>query len=179
EGYSRWLRSTTTSSFWAGTRTRWWSDSGSPRQLSPPWGSSSTTSSSTTRQGETVRTLVYGLGESGVAATRALTESGDRVIVADGSDDERLRDTLAELDVPGVLGAGSEVLDGIDRVIASPGVSPRNPVLRAAGARGIPIVSEVGLGLELLGEDARVAAVTGTNGKTTVVDMLHRMLEAS
>ena len=126
-----------------------------------------------------MRTLVYGLGESGVAATRALSERGERVLVADGSDDERLRDTLAALDVPGILGAHSEVLDRIDRVIASPGVSPRNPVLQAAGERGIPIVSEVGLGLELLGEDARVAAVTGTNGKTTVVDMLHHMLEAS
>jgi UDP-N-acetylmuramoylalanine--D-glutamate ligase len=126
-----------------------------------------------------VRTLVYGLGESGVAATWALTERGERVLVADGSDDERLRDTLAALDVPGVLGAGPGVLEAIDRIIASPGVSPSNPVLRAAGARGIPIVSEVGLGLELLGDDARVAAVTGTNGKTTVVDMLHHMLVAS
>jgi UDP-N-acetylmuramoylalanine--D-glutamate ligase len=126
-----------------------------------------------------VRTLVYGLGESGVAATRALIERGERVLVADGGDDERLRDTLAALDVSGVLGSGPDVLEGIDRIIASPGVSPRNPVLRAAGARGIPIVSEVGLGLELLGEDARVVAITGTNGKTTVVDMLHRMLEAS
>jgi UDP-N-acetylmuramoylalanine--D-glutamate ligase len=126
-----------------------------------------------------VRTLVYGLGESGVAATRALTERGERVLVADGSDDERLQVTLAALDVSGVLGAGTDVLEGIDRIIASPGVSPRNPILRAAGARGIPIVSEVGLGLDLLGEDARVVAVTGTNGKTTVVDMLHRMLEAS
>jgi UDP-N-acetylmuramoylalanine--D-glutamate ligase len=126
-----------------------------------------------------VTTLVYGLGESGVAATRALTERGERVLVADGSDDERLRDTLAALDVSGVLGAGPDVLYGVDRIIVSPGVSPRNPVLRAAGAQGIPIVSEVGLGLELLGEDACVAAVTGTNGKTTVVDMLHHMLEAS
>jgi UDP-N-acetylmuramoylalanine--D-glutamate ligase len=126
-----------------------------------------------------VRTLVYGLGESGVAATRALIERGERVLVADGGDDERLRDTLVALDVSGVLGSGPDVLEGIDRIIASPGVSPRNPVLRAAGARGIPIVSEVGLGLELLGEDARVVAITGTNGKTTVVDMLHRMLEAS
>jgi UDP-N-acetylmuramoylalanine--D-glutamate ligase len=126
-----------------------------------------------------VTTLVYGLGESGVAATRALMERGQRVLVADGSDDERLRDTLAALDVSGVLGAGPDVLYGVDRIIVSPGVSPRNPVLRAAGAQGIPIVSEVGLGLELLGEDACVAAVTGTNGKTTVVDMLHHMLEAS
>ncbi|HEX5915542.1 MAG TPA: Mur ligase family protein, partial [Rubrobacter sp.] len=126
-----------------------------------------------------MRTLVYGLGESGVAATRALTERGESVLVADGSDDERLRDTLAALDVPGVLGAGPDVLEGIDRIVASPGIRPRNPLLRAAGAQGIPILSEVGLGLELLGEKARVAAVTGTNGKTTVVDMLHHMLEAS
>ena len=126
-----------------------------------------------------MRTLVYGLGESGVAASRALTERGKEVLVADGRDDERLRETLAALDVPGVLGAGSGVLEGVDRIVASPGISPRDPVLRAAGERGIPIVSEVGLGLELLGESARVAAVTGTNGKTTVVDMLHRMLEAS
>ena len=84
--------------------------------------------------------------------------------MADGSDDERLRDTLAALDVPGVLGAGPDVLEGIDRIVASPGIRPRNPLLRAAGAQGIPILSEVGLGLELLGEKARVAAVTGTNG---------------
>ena len=124
-------------------------------------------------------TLVYGLGESGVAAARALGEGGERVLVADGNDDEGLRATLAALDVPGVLGAGPEILDGIDRMIVSPGVSPANSVLRAAEARGIPIVPEVGLGLELLGEDTPVAAVTGTNGKTTVVDMLHSMLEAS
>jgi UDP-N-acetylmuramoylalanine--D-glutamate ligase len=126
-----------------------------------------------------VKTLVFGLGESGVAATRALTERDEKLIVADSGDNEGLRDTLAGLDVPGVLGAGPEVLDGVERVVASPGISPQSPVLRAAEAWGVPIVSEVGLGLELLGDDARVAAVTGTNGKTTVVDMLHRMLEAS
>ena len=126
-----------------------------------------------------MRTLVFGLGESGVAATRALTDRGGEVLVADERRDERLRETLAGLDVPGVLGAGPEALDRIDRVVASPGIRPRSPVLRAAEDRGVPIVSEVGLGLELLGGDARVAAVTGTNGKTTVVDMLHRMLEAS
>jgi UDP-N-acetylmuramoylalanine--D-glutamate ligase len=126
-----------------------------------------------------VKTLVFGLGESGVAATRALTERGENVVVADANDNEGLRETLAGLDVSGVLGAGPEVLDGVDRVVASPGISPHSPVLKDAEVRGFPISSEVGLGLELLGDDARVAAVTGTNGKTTVVDMMHRMLEAS
>ena len=126
-----------------------------------------------------MKTLVFGLGESGVAATRALTERGENVVVADANDNKGLRGTLAGLDVPGVLGAGPEVLDGVDRVVASPGISPNSPVLRGAEVRDVPITSEVGLGLELLGDDARVSAVTGTNGKTTVVDMIHRMLEAA
>jgi UDP-N-acetylmuramoylalanine--D-glutamate ligase len=53
-------------------------------------------------------------------------------------------------------------------------------VLAAAESRGIPILSEVALGLSLLKAEApgvRVAAVTGTNGKTTVVDMIQTILE--
>jgi UDP-N-acetylmuramoylalanine--D-glutamate ligase len=123
-----------------------------------------------------VRTLVYGLGESGVAATKVLLERGEEILAADASDDERLRGTLAELGVEGSLGAGPGILEGVDRVVVSPGVRPRDPVLRAAEERGVSVVSEVGLGLEMLGSGIRVAAVTGTNGKTTVVDMLHRML---
>jgi UDP-N-acetylmuramoylalanine--D-glutamate ligase len=123
-----------------------------------------------------VTTLVYGLGESGVAAARALAERGERVVVADDRNDESLRSVLG---VEGPLKAGPEVLDGADRVIASPGVRPVHPVLRTAEEQGIPIISEVGLGLELIGPGVRVAAITGTNGKTTVVDMLHRMLEGS
>jgi UDP-N-acetylmuramoylalanine--D-glutamate ligase len=126
--------------------------------------------------------LVYGLGESGVAAVRALLERGESVFAADAADDERLRRSLAELGVEGSLGAGPGVLYGADRVVVSPGIRPQDHVLRSAEERGIPVVSEVGLGLELLGEEprkVRVAAVTGTNGKTTVVDMLHRILDAS
>jgi UDP-N-acetylmuramoylalanine--D-glutamate ligase len=126
-----------------------------------------------------VGTLVYGLGESGVAATRALLERGERVFVADASEDQSLRRSLAELGVEGSLGVGPEILSGADRVVASPGIRPQDPVLRGAEERGIPVISEVGLGLELLGGETRVAAVTGTNGKTTVVDMLHRILDVA
>ena len=123
-----------------------------------------------------MRTLVYGLGESGMAATHALLEHGEKVLAADAADDERLRAALEELGVEGVLGAGPDVLEGTDRVVVSPGIRPRDAVLRAAEERGVPIISEVGLGLEMLGSAVRVAAVTGTNGKTTVVDMMRRML---
>jgi UDP-N-acetylmuramoylalanine--D-glutamate ligase len=126
-----------------------------------------------------VATLVYGLGQSGIAATRALLERGEEVRVADTGDDERLRCALAGLGVEGVLGAGPQVLDGAERIVVSPGIRPRDAVLRAAESRGVPVISEVGLGLELLGSGVRVAAVTGTNGKTTVVDLLHRILDGT
>ncbi len=127
-----------------------------------------------------MKTLVYGLGESGVAAARALIERGEEVIVADSEDSERTRGIVHSLGVEGRLGTGPKVLEGgVDRVVASPLVRPRNPVLVAAEEGGIPVLSEVTLGLELLEPGVRVAAVTGTNGKTTVVGMLHTILAAS
>jgi UDP-N-acetylmuramoylalanine--D-glutamate ligase len=127
-----------------------------------------------------MRTLVYGLGESGVAAAQALMAGGEEVLVADSEDSERTRAIITRLGVEGRLNAGPEILEvSPDRVVASPLVPPRNPVLAAAEGRGIPVLSEVALGLELLGPGVRVAAVTGTNGKTTVVDMLSGVLAAS
>lgn len=127
------------------------------------------------------KTLVYGLGESGVAAVRALVDRGEEVVVADSDDSEYLRNLILELGVEGRLGASPEVLDeGFYRVVVSPGIRPYNAVLAAAESRGIPILSEVALGLSLLKAEApgvRVAAVTGTNGKTTVVDMIQTILE--
>ena len=76
-----------------------------------------------------MRTLVYGLGESGVAAVRALLERGENVLAADASDEERLRRSLAELGVEGSLGAGPEILYGADRVVVSSG--PRTPYCAA------------------------------------------------
>jgi UDP-N-acetylmuramoylalanine--D-glutamate ligase len=126
-----------------------------------------------------VRTLIYGLGESGIAATRALLERDADVLAADANDGDHLRKTAAALGTDVRLAASPEVLNGVDRVVVSPGVRPSDPVLRAAEMAGVPVLSEVALGLDLLGEEVRVAAVTGTNGKTTVVDMLARVLEAS
>jgi UDP-N-acetylmuramoylalanine--D-glutamate ligase len=127
-----------------------------------------------------MKTLIYGLGESGVAAAHALIERGEEVIVADSEDSERTRGIVSSLGVEGRLGAGTKVLEGgVKWVVTSPLVRPRNPVLIAAEEEGISVLSEVALGLELLGPGVRIAAVTGTNGKTTVVGMLRAILAAS
>jgi UDP-N-acetylmuramoylalanine--D-glutamate ligase len=126
-----------------------------------------------------VKTLVYGLGESGIGATRALLSRGQRVHLADAGDSEPLRQTLEDLGVEGTLAATPEVLEGVDRVVASPGVPPADPVLAAAARRGIGVLSETALGLQLLDDHVRVVGVTGTNGKTTTVDMVRHVLESA
>src|SRR5919199_16164 len=130
-----------------------------------------------------MKTLVYGLGESGVAAARALVDRGNEVVVADSDDSERLKGLVLKLGVEGRLGVGPEVLkEGFDRVVVSPGIRPRHAVLVAAEGEGVPVLSEVALGLELLEAEVpwtKIAAVTGTNGKTTVVGMLRDILTAS
>jgi UDP-N-acetylmuramoylalanine--D-glutamate ligase len=127
-----------------------------------------------------MRTLVYGLGESGIAASRVLKEHDEDFLVSDKNDDEGLRKTLEDLGAPGALGAGPEVLENdVKRIIVSPGISPKDEILSEAEKRGVSVLSEAAFGLSKLGSGVRVAAVTGTNGKTTVVDMLRSILEAS
>jgi len=127
--------------------------------------------------------LVYGLGESGTAAAQALLARNEYVMVADSSDSSSSCGAAKRLGVEARFGAGPEVLnEGFDRIVASPGIRPRDALLAVANKNGPPILSEVALGLELLKDEApgvRIAAITGTNGKTTVVDMLGRMLAAS
>ena len=88
-----------------------------------------------------MKTLVYGLGESGIAATRALLDRNADVLAADASDNERLRHSTAALDADVRLAAGPEVLGDVNRVVVSPGVRPSDPVLRAAEAAGVPVLS--------------------------------------
>jgi UDP-N-acetylmuramoylalanine--D-glutamate ligase len=68
-------------------------------------------------------------------------------------------------------------LAGIDRVVASPWFSAIRPPLSDAIDEGIDVVTEAGFGIEHLTID--YAAVTGTNGKTTVTEVATAMLTAS
>lgn len=68
-------------------------------------------------------------------------------------------------------------MEGVDVVIASPGVPPHNPQLAAALASGVPVFSELELGSWFI--DAPMIAITGTNGKTTTTELIGAMGRAS
>ena len=124
------------------------------------------------------RVLVYGLGVSGAAVARHLLAEGSAVVAADDDLGPHpaavARDLGIELVVAPDAATVARLAAAADEVVVSPGVPASHPVLQLTG---VPIVGE----LELAWRRARVpmVAVTGTNGKTTVVTMAAAMLEAS
>ncbi len=121
--------------------------------------------------------LVVGLARSGQAAALALARRGVHVIGIDRAPELDVS-RLAEAGVEVHLGTEDEKLvNAVELVIKSPGVpGEARPVARARG-RGVPVWSELELGYRLL-PGVEIAAVTGTNGKTTTSELLGLMLGA-
>jgi len=133
-----------------------------------------------------VRVVVAGFGVSGYAAADNLTFLGARVTALDESDAGDRREQAALLESLGAtvtLGTGSTAVlpEDVDLVVTSPGWAPSSPLLLQATERGVPIWGEVELAWRLRDPEhaAPWLAVTGTNGKTTTVQMLEAMLRAA
>ncbi len=131
---------------------------------------------------------VAGLGVSGISAARVLHGLGARVTVVDGGSGEGLRARAAELEAQGVavrLGDGDSLPEGTRLIVTSPGWPPNSPLFASAEQAGVPVWGDVELAWQLrrplasTGEPAPWLAVTGTNGKTTTVQMLASILTAA
>ncbi|MGW2294414.1 UDP-N-acetylmuramoyl-L-alanine--D-glutamate ligase [Streptomyces violaceorubidus] len=129
---------------------------------------------------------VAGLGVSGVPAATVLHGLGAHVTVVNDGDDERARAQAAQLEALGVtvrLGDGATLPEGTELIVTAPGWKPTKPLFTAAGQAGVPVWGDVELAWRLRGLDGRKAApwlaVTGTNGKTTTVQMLASILKAA
>ncbi|MFE5259511.1 UDP-N-acetylmuramoyl-L-alanine--D-glutamate ligase [Streptomyces coelicoflavus] len=129
---------------------------------------------------------VAGLGVSGVPAAKVLHGLGAHVTVVNDGDDERARTQAAELEALGVtvrLGDGDTLPEGTELIVTAPGWKPTKPLFTAAGQAGVPVWGDVELAWRLRGLDGRKPApwlaVTGTNGKTTTVQMLASILKAA
>src|SRR5947207_268374 len=128
--------------------------------------------------------LVLGLGDTGLSCVRWLARRGARLRAADTRAAppalRAVRDEHPEVRV--ALGAfDAALLEGVDAVVASPGVALREPVLVAAVARGIEVLGDV----EIFAREvrragkARLLGVTGTNGKSTVTALAEAMARAA
>jgi len=125
------------------------------------------------------RVLVLGLGDTGLAVARWVERQGGAARVADSrAAPPRAADFRGDVRT-GPFGAA--LLEGVDLVCISPGLSLQEEIVRIALGRGIPVLGD----LELFAwyvrahNGTRVLAITGTNGKTTVTALTAHLLRSA
>ena len=144
--------------------------------------------------------LVLGLGDTGLSMARFLDRRGAHVRVADSRDDPPRLSALAASVPQAELALGAyrdQSFAGVDVIAISPGVPLATALVRAAAARGVPVVGDIELFAQALRErnggakelhhgnssagaspqfaPPQVLAITGTNGKTTVTALTGAM----
>lgn len=123
---------------------------------------------------------MVGLGKTGMALVSFFLKEGAQVMISDSREVSELKEMVASLNrinSPLILEGGGhnpEFFLKADMVAVSPGIPLDIPALKAVREKGIPVFGEV----EILADRSNtpVAAVTGTNGKTTTTALLNEML---
>jgi UDP-N-acetylmuramoylalanine--D-glutamate ligase len=126
------------------------------------------------------RTLIVGLGRTGLSCARFLAAHGEEIAITDSRERPpglaELRTLLPDAAV--FLGGFSEdALKRADRIVLSPGVAVTTPFIAKAQALGLPVLGDI----ELFAHYARapVVGITGANGKSTVTTLLGVMAESA
>ena len=126
----------------------------------------------------TPRTVVVGLGKTGLSVVRHLRARGVVVAVTDTRAEPpglaQLQALAPEIQVS-TGGLDERLLAGANAIVVSPGVAPSGPFFERARAQGLAPIGD----LELFARAARadVVGITGTNGKSTVTTLVGRMAQ--
>lgn len=124
---------------------------------------------------------IVGLARSGVACANLLHGLGASLSITDIKDNAQTREASAKLcsrDILVELGKHSrDFIKQADLVVISPGVPADALPIKWAGEFNIPVISEIETASILC--PARIIAVTGSNGKTTVTTLIGKLLAAS
>lgn len=124
---------------------------------------------------ERQRIAVLGLGETGFSALRWLRQMGAEVVMFDSrlhpAGLNRLQEEFAGVEYH-VGPFNAELLSSVALVVASPGVSLDEPAIKLVMASGIQVIGDVELFARYRPTYAKVIAITGSNGKTTVTSLV-------
>ncbi|MEM7764477.1 MAG: UDP-N-acetylmuramoyl-L-alanine--D-glutamate ligase [Pseudomonadota bacterium] len=123
------------------------------------------------------RWMVLGLGRTGQSVVRWLAARGESAVLVDertSLDTAALEHMMPAADI--VLGSTDAVsLEGVQTIVTSPGFAPSHDLLQRAASVAIPIISDIELFCQSVTDP--IVAVTGSDGKSTVVSLLKQMCD--
>jgi UDP-N-acetylmuramoylalanine--D-glutamate ligase len=120
--------------------------------------------------------VILGAGESGIGTALLAKQKGYDVFVSDASAIKPIyQKELEQNAIAFESGLHSvERILAADEVMKSPGIPEKNELVKQIRAKGIPVVSEIEFGFRYKGE-SKIAAITGSNGKTTTTSLLYHI----
>lgn len=126
------------------------------------------------------RVLVAGAGKSGIGSVNLLLKAGADVALTDGNQDldsEVLYQKIYQnTKIPLILGeVKEEEVKDFDLLVLSPGISVNAPIARLFSEQGKPVWSEIELAYQA--GKGKIAAITGTNGKTTTTALTGEIMK--
>lgn len=130
-----------------------------------------------------IKVFILGLARSGYQAAKILVELGNKVVLNDGKDEDKLEQEqikeLRELGVELIFGSHpDDIIDeSFDYLIKNPGVPIDHKYVLKAKELGIEVINEVEMAYRLLPEDVKIIAITGTNGKTTTTTLTYEIMK--
>lgn len=120
------------------------------------------------------KALVLGLGETGWSCVRWLLRQGAQVAVADTRQAPPFLTHAQKMfpTLPIHLGEWTPALfQEIDLIVVSPGVAIAHPLIQEAQQRQVAVIGDIELFAWAVRPEAKVIAITGSNGKSTVTEM--------
>ncbi len=121
---------------------------------------------------------VLGIARSGIAAARKIRDMGGTAFLSDSQPADKFpnsKELLAEFACE--FGGHTEKLMEFDTWIVSPGIPLDSPIIRTGLDKGKKLISEIEFGYRIKAPDSRIIAVTGSNGKSTTVSIIHHILK--
>ena len=124
--------------------------------------------------------VILGAGESGIGTALLAKQKGYNVFVSDaGAIKPNFQKELETQQIEFESGSHSvERILEADEVMKSPGIPEKNELVIAIRAKGIPVISEIEFGYRYKG-NAKIAAITGSNGKTTTTSLLFHICQVA
>lgn len=116
-----------------------------------------------------LRICIAGAGVTGIACARALSKRGAEIVIVD--------DNVPTLDEFSIVTPSAIAISEFDRLLISPGWRESHPLVQAARHNNVAIMNEIDFAWSIKKPQQKWIALTGTNGKTSTVELTAQMLQ--